>query len=174
MTKVCRISALSLVLLICASCGSTSNPIVHAAPSPAFIPSHQEGICPTGCAAFQSSNFLELRFGPTTNTDQDGFTFTLPAPIHVKLLDVWIGTQSGQIFESDSRLQIVFPDSSYMEFKAQYDKHADIVGDLQRTFPVDLMLPAGTQLSVYHSAQGVIQCPSSGCGFDTTWSLTAF
>lgn len=172
--KVWTAAALGCVMLL-SSCGQGPAPaVVQAQGPPSFSPAHQEAVCPTGCAAFQSANFLELRFGPTSNTEQDGFSFTLSAPMHVKLLDVWIGTQSGQVFESDSRLQIVLPDGSYYEFKAQYDKHADLVGDVQRSFPVDLTVPAGTQLSIYHSAQGVISCPSSGCGYDTTWSLFSF
>ncbi len=119
-------------------------------------------------------NFLELRFGPSTNTQQDGFSIAMPFAMNVKLLDVWIGTSSGQVFETDSHLQIVLPDGTFYEFKAQFDKHADVVGNVQRSFPVDLTLPAGTVLYLYHRPQGVISCPESGCGYDTTWSLIGY
>jgi hypothetical protein len=166
------ITALVLLFTCMMNSGCSGDPI-HAQ-SPSFSPPHQELVCPRGCIAFQSApNFLELRFGPTSNTDQDGFTTALPFPMTVKLLDVWIGTQSGAVFESDSRLQIVLPDGTFYEFKAQYDKHQDVVGDVQRSFPVNLSLPAGTMLTLYHSQQGVISCPQ-GCGFDTTWSFVNY
>lgn len=163
------LSICAIIATLCA-CG---DHLVRAQP-PIFTPPHQEAACPQGCIAMQSNpTFLELRFGPTTNTDQDGFTTAIPFPMKVSMLDVWIGTQSGAVFESDSRLQVVLPDGTFYEFKAQYDKHQDVVGSLQRSFPVNLTLPAGTMLTVYHSAQGIVSCPS-GCGYDTTWSLSSF
>lgn len=155
-----------------------SSPTVHAQGPNIFSPAHQEQICPQGCIAFQSAPFMELRFGPTFNTAQDGFEITLTAAMHVSMLDVWIGTSSHDCFESDSRLQVIWPNGDFTEFKAQFDKHScgkgsdQEKGDLQRSFNVSLDLPAGTQLQVYHSALGVIDCTSSaGCGYDTTWSL---
>lgn len=156
------------------SCGS-SQPRVHAANPPAFTPPHVEQICPTGCIAMQGSpDFLELRFGPTVLDVQNGFSTSLPFAMHVSHLDAWIGTSSGAVFESDSRLQVILPDGTFIgEWKAQYDKHQDIVGDLQRNFTVNMDLPQGTTLIVYSTGAGVLTCPS-GCGFDTTWSMEAF
>jgi hypothetical protein len=168
-----KIIAVVFVGALAVGCGGRLNPIVQAqGPGALFTPPHQESVCPTGCIAMQSNpSFLELRFGPTNNTAQDGFSISLPFPMHVRMLDVWIGTQTGALFESDSRLQIIFPDGSWREFKAQYDKHQDVVGDVQRSFDVDLTLPAGTTLVVYHTEQGVISCPQQGCGYDATWSV---
>jgi hypothetical protein len=158
---------LGLVLLLDA-CGS--NP--RASAPPAFTPVHQEAVCPSGCIAAQAASYLELRLGPTSETAQDGFTVTLSQPLHIVMLDGWIGTQSGQIFESDSRLQIVWPSGDWREYLIQYDKHTDAHGEKQRSFTVDLNLPVGTSLTVYHSQQGVISCPQ-GCGYDTTWRFYA-
>ncbi len=171
-----KMVAALLIGALAVGCGGQLNPRVHAqGPTALFNPPHQESVCPTGCIAMQSNpSFLELRFGPTNNTSQDGFSISLPFPMHVRMLDVWIGTDAGQVFESDSRLQIIFPDGSWREFKAQYDKHEDVVGSVQRSFDVDLTLPAGTTFVVYHSEQGVITCPQTGCGYDTTWSLQGF
>lgn len=160
-----------LSVVLC-SCGSMAPSTVHAQNAVMFSPAHQEQVCPTGCIALQSPIFLELRLGPMVNTAQAGFSVTLDRAMHISMLDVWIGTQSGHIFESDSRLQIMWPNGDFTEFKAQFDKHGDNgKEDVQRSFSVSLDLPAGTILQVYHSEQGIISCPSSGCGYDTTWSL---
>lgn len=169
------ISATLMLLSLCflSSCGG-HQPVVHAANPPSFTPPNIEQVCPSGCIAMQGNpNFLELRFGPTTLTAQNGFTTTLPFAMHVSHLDTWIGTQSSAVFESDSRLQIILPDGTFLgEWKAQFDKHQDVVGDLQRNFTVSMDLPQGTTLIVYSTGAGIISCPS-GCGFDTTWSLEA-
>jgi hypothetical protein len=47
-------------------------------------------------------------------------------------------------------------------------------GNIQRSFDVDLTLPTGTTLVVYHGEHGVISCVQQGCGYDTTWSLHGF
>lgn len=159
---------LSLALLSCASIGHN----VQAADAPAFSPAHQESVCASGCVAGLSDTYLELRFGPNSETDQAGFTYTLNQPFHVTMLAPWIGTQTGQIFESDSRLQIVWPSGEWREYMLQFDKHSDVKGNEQEFIPVDLDLQPGTQLTLYHSAFGVISCPQS-CGYDTTWRLYA-
>jgi len=171
-----RTTALALLVLLLALLTSCSGPAVRANPPAAFVPPHSEPPCPSGCIAMQGApNFLEIRLGPLPlNTQATGFTTTLPFAMRVSHLDVWIGTQSDHIFESDSRLQVILPDGTFLgEWKAQFDKHQDVVGDLQRNFPVSLDLPAGTSLVVYSTGAGIISCPSA-CGWDTTWSLSAF
>jgi hypothetical protein len=137
-THQARLKTIVAVLIgaLAVGCGGRLNPSVKAqGPTALFNPPHQESVCPTGCIAMQSNpSFLELRFGPTNNTPEDGFSISLPFPMHVRMLDVWIGTQSGDVFESDSRLQIIFPDGSWREFKAQYDKHQDVVGEYPAFF----------------------------------------
>lgn len=173
-------ATLVLVLLCCIplilamGCGGNQAiQSVHAAPAPppvAFAPPHgPEEPCPSGCVTYESTKFIELRFGPTFNMAQDGFSTTLTTPRHVVSLDAWIGTSGGSQIETNSYLQIVYPDASFRQYLLQFDKHQDVVGDVQRLFPVDLKLPAGTQLIVYHSAS---ECATAnGCGYDTIWSL---
>ena len=165
---------LAVLILFTWGCGGNGPVSLSAvkASAPNFIPPHPEATCPNGCIAGQSSpNYLELRFGPVNESEQNGFSTTLPFQMHVQSLDGWIGTMSNQVFESDSRLQITWPDGTWAEYVVQYDKHADLVGNLQRSFPVNLSLPAGTTLTVYHTGFGVITCPNSACGYDTSWRL---
>lgn len=174
--RTTAIPLLLLTLLFINCGGSFSTPAsVHASPPPSFVPPNVEmAPCSTGCIAMQSpGHFLELRYGPVALTGQAGFTTTLPFPIHVKHLDAWIGTLTDSRFESDSRLQIYLPDGTWLgEWKAQWDKHQDVIGDLQRNFDADLDLPVGSTLVVYSTGAGIVSCPQ-GCGFDTTWSLSA-
>lgn len=136
------------------------------------MPPNPEAVCPSGCVAQQSLSYIELRLGPTHVVEEDGFIYKLDRSVTVKSLDVWVGTQSGHVFESDSRLQIVLPNGDFIEYMLQFDKHMDIEGSKQRYFDnLDMHLPEGTMLYLYHTHQGVIQCPTEGCGYDTTWRL---
>jgi hypothetical protein len=174
-----------LFALLFTGCGQSAlNPLnppaVHAGPPPPPFTLHGEGVCPDGCVSQESpGNYLALRIGPQFgDLSMKQFTYTLPYDLHVTTLDAWLDVGFGFVNEVDTHLQILYPDGTWTEYFVQYDRHSvSLPGDVQRSFPVDLNLPQGTTVTIFHVAGNCFNngvedntqsCPKS---MDTIWRL---
>jgi hypothetical protein len=168
-------SAAVFSLLLFAGCGSMAPPSVHAStppPHPIIVAHTIQKNCPAGCVGAESPGvYLALRIGPQFTTDETEFVYTLPYALHVSHIDGWDDNGFGNVQETDTHLQIQFPDGSYTEFWVQYDAHsASLPGEKQREFTTDLDLPPGTKLVMYHNTANCIS-PVNQCGYDSVWQL---
>lgn len=166
-------AALLLIAVILLLSGCGMNP-VHAAAPPAhpITVAHTIAVCPDGCVGAESPGvYLALRIGPQFTTDETEFVYTLPYALHVAHIDGWDDNGFGNVQETDTHLQIQFPDGTYTEFYVQYDRHStSLSGEKQRVFETDLDLPIGTKVIMYHNTANCIQ-PAGQCGYDSVWQL---
>jgi hypothetical protein len=169
------------VVMLSTGCGQGVIPTVHAAPPVPPFTLHPEGVCPAGCVSQESpGNYLALRIGPQfDDLSAKQFSYTLPYDLHVTQVDSWLDVGFGFVNEVDSRLQIQWPDGTWTEYFTQYDRHSlTLPGQVQRVFNVDLTLPQGTVVTLFHSQgncflNGVQIQDGSPCpkGMDTIWRL---
>ncbi|HKD78864.1 MAG TPA: hypothetical protein VKH81_04175 [Candidatus Angelobacter sp.] len=183
------ISAVSLCFCIVLSgCSESLNPItppsVHATSPPPhpISAAHQmltcpefaiSGNCPGGYVAQESpSNYLALRIGPQVgNIPETEYVYTLPYAMHISQIDGWDDTGYQNVIEHDSHLQFQFPDGSFTEYYIQYDNHStSLPGEKQRLFNVNLDLPIGTKVIMYHNPVNCIS-PANQCGYDAIWQM---
>lgn len=178
-------STIFALLILLTGCGQSAiNPLnppgVNAGATPPPFTLHAEGVCPEGCVSQESpGHYLALRIGPQiSDLSMKQFSYTLPYDLHVTMLDAWLDVGFAFVNEVDSHLQIQYPDGTWSDYYAQYDRHSiTLPGQVQRSIPVDLQLPQGTIVTIYHNAGNCFNnglednTPSCPKGMDTIWRL---
>jgi len=128
--------------------------------------------CASGCALEFSPSQVALRLYRADISSEYTFSVTLPWAMQVDSIDGWLGSGFGETMESGTLLVIRMPSGAFREWMIEFDKHADLVGNVQRLFPVNLSLPAGTVIEV-HSMRGF--CPITPtqkiCAGDYIWHV---
>lgn len=176
--------SLTLILASCNSINPVNPPPVSAMASPphpitvahafAVCPEFATtGNCPAGYVASESpGTYLALRIGPQVKTIfETEFVYTLPYSMHVAQIDGWDDNGYQNVIEHDSHLQFQFPDGTFTEYYIQYDNHStSLPGEKQRVFNVNLDLPVGTKVIMYHNAVNCVS-PVGMCGYDAIWMI---
>lgn len=85
-------------------------------------------------------------------------TIVTTAPLHAHSIRMWIGADSGALFETGINLEIVPPGGvGYKRFLREWDKHVEEHFD-DAPFPVDFIIPAGSTIRMSRDPHGIISC----------------
>jgi uncharacterized protein YceK len=85
-------------------------------------------------------------------------TIVTTADLHARTIRLWIGADSGALFETGINLEIIPPGGvGYKRFLREWDKHVEEHFD-DTPFPVDFDIPAGSTIRLSRDPHGVISC----------------
>lgn len=178
-----KINTLALALaLFSTSCGSRLA-TVQAAPPP--IMQSQTQACtverfydgPTETPdylQFASHACLITTAGDGTPAQDVKETYTLKFAHTVQAADIQMGSNTGSEFEWAFWVDFALPNGRGFSLFNQYDKHQDVTGNRHewRPFPVPLVLPAGTTITIRRPMLPDAYCTKPGAYGDTTGCAT--